>query len=73
MILEILSNTAQPKGTHPCPYDDVPARLVSDARRANRPSLDAGGRLQYYCLHCHLRFTVDARGEVYMGQRDARG
>ncbi len=58
------SNIPQPGGTHPCPRDGSAAKLIVDFSRKRKPVRDQSGNLQYYCLVCHLRFSVNQTGQV---------
>ncbi len=63
-MIEGTTNIPRPGGTHPCPQDGSAAKLIVDFSSRHRPVRDSQGNLQYYCLVCHGRFSVNRRGQV---------
>lgn len=47
-----------------CPRDGKEARLIVNLTNKRQPVRDAGGNLQYYCVSCHHRFSVNTHGQV---------
>jgi DNA-directed RNA polymerase subunit RPC12/RpoP len=48
---------------HNCPRCSKVARLIADIEE-HEPRRDKRGNLQYYCLSCHTKFSVDRHGRT---------
>lgn len=67
MIKGVTNTTARYGGTYPCPRDGQEARLVVDLASKWQhpvPVRDPQDNVQYYCLTCHQRFSVNSAGQV---------
>lgn len=48
---------------YPCPCCGEKARLIANIEE-KKPHRNKKGDLQYYCLSCHTKFSVDSNGNT---------